>query len=93
MQSKFDRFQNTMLMICSDLQVCYRLYSKKDYQIMPDYMTPEVHRAPLDSMLLQMITMGLSNVRLFPFIESPTNENIEKAIVSLQQHVMRISTY
>ena len=34
-----------------------------------------------------MISMGLPNVRQFPFIESPEEENIEQTILSLKYHV------
>lgn len=48
---------------------------------------PEIFRVPLDSILLQMISMGLPNVREFPFIEAPEAEAIEQTILGLKQHV------
>lgn len=35
-----------------------------------------------------MISMGLPNVRQFPFIEPPEEENIEQTILGLKQHVI-----
>ncbi|XP_044731151.1 probable ATP-dependent RNA helicase DHX34 [Chrysoperla carnea] len=64
--------------------VCFRLYSEKEYEEMELYSTPELQRVPLDSLMLQMIAMGLPDARKFPFIEAPNPENIENAIISLK---------
>lgn len=67
--------------------VCYRLYSEKEFESMAEYSTPELQKVPLDTLLLQMVAMGLPNARLFPFIEPPQAENVENTIESLKQHV------
>lgn len=67
--------------------VCYRLYSEKDYQDLEAFTTAEIHKVPLESVLLQMISMGLANARIFPFVESPPTENMEDAIFALKQIV------
>ncbi|XP_065221924.1 probable ATP-dependent RNA helicase DHX34 [Planococcus citri] len=66
--------------------VCYRLYSEDDYSAMNQYTTPEIQRVSLDSVLLQMISMGLPDVRKFPFIEPPDPSSIDNAILDLRQH-------
>ncbi|XP_060821777.1 probable ATP-dependent RNA helicase DHX34 [Bombus pascuorum] len=66
--------------------VCYRLYSEEEYMSLEKYSTPELQRVPLDSLLLQMIAMGLPDARKFPFIEPPSPENIENSILSLKEH-------
>ncbi|XP_023158361.1 probable ATP-dependent RNA helicase DHX34 [Ceratitis capitata] len=65
---------------------CFRLFSEKQFASFEAYPTPEIFRVPLETILLQMIAMGLPNVRSFPFIESPEEECIEQAIWSLKQH-------
>ncbi|XP_073829965.1 probable ATP-dependent RNA helicase DHX34 [Musca autumnalis] len=65
---------------------CFRLFSEKQYSSFEPYPTPEIFRVPLDSILLQMVSMGLPNVRQFPFIESPDEESIEQTILGLKQH-------
>ncbi|XP_063697523.1 probable ATP-dependent RNA helicase DHX34 [Culicoides brevitarsis] len=65
--------------------VCYRLYSEKDYEELEPFTTAEIQKVPLESVLLQMISMGLPNARLFPFIEPPPSENMENAILALKQ--------
>lgn len=66
--------------------VCYRLYTEKHFDSLESYSTPEIHRVPLESLLLQMISMGLPNARLFPFIEPPPMESLENSILTLKQH-------
>lgn len=67
--------------------VCYRLYSEEEFESMAEYSTPELQKVPLDTLLLQMVAMGLPNARLFPFIEPPQADSIENTIESLKQHV------
>ena len=43
--------------------VCFRLYDESDYNEFQDFATPELQRVPLDSLILQMISMGLPNAR------------------------------
>ncbi|XP_035720217.1 probable ATP-dependent RNA helicase DHX34 [Vespa mandarinia] len=66
--------------------VCYRLYSEEEYTALEEYSTPEIQRVPLDSLLLQMIAMGLPDARKFPFIEPPPSQSIENSILSLKEH-------
>ncbi|XP_055678167.1 probable ATP-dependent RNA helicase DHX34 isoform X2 [Lutzomyia longipalpis] len=66
--------------------ICYRLYSEKQFMELEAYSVAEIHRVPLERLLLQMISMGLPNARLFPFVEAPPMERIESAILSLKQH-------
>ncbi|CRK97635.1 CLUMA_CG011020, isoform A [Clunio marinus] len=64
--------------------ICYRLYSEKEYYDLEAYTKAEIFRVPLESLLLQMISMGLPNARLFPFIEPPAMESIENSILALK---------
>ncbi|XP_066590433.1 probable ATP-dependent RNA helicase DHX34 [Prorops nasuta] len=66
--------------------VCYRLYSEEEYTALEKFSTSELQRVPLDSLLLQMISMGLPDARKFPFIEPPSMERIEISILSLKEH-------
>lgn len=67
--------------------VCYRIYSEKAYDDLEEFSAAEIHRVPLESLLLQMISMGLPDARLFPFIESPAADAIENGLLSLKKHV------
>ena len=43
--------------------VCYRLYEESDFHAFQEYSTPEIQRVPLDSLVLQMIALGLPDAR------------------------------
>ena len=64
------------LEILRDINRCFylrRLYQQSDYDAFSQYSTPEIQRVPLDNLILQMIAMGLTEVRKFPFIEPPAD--------------------
>lgn len=65
--------------------VCYRLYTEKAFEELEPYAVAEIHRVPLENLLLQMVQMGLPNPRLFPFLEPPSADSIENSILSLKQ--------
>ena len=43
--------------------VCYRLYEESQYDDFQEYSTPEIQRVPLDSLILQMMALGLNDAR------------------------------
>ncbi|XP_041367761.1 probable ATP-dependent RNA helicase DHX34 [Gigantopelta aegis] len=65
--------------------ICYRLYDETDYDAFQEYATPEIQRVTLDTLILQMISMGLPNARKFPFIEAPEMSSIENSISFLKE--------
>ncbi|XP_045216497.2 probable ATP-dependent RNA helicase DHX34 [Mercenaria mercenaria] len=65
--------------------VCFRLYEEREYEAFQEYTTPEIQRVPLDSLVLQMISMGLPDPRKFPFIEAPGVQSLENAIIFLRE--------
>lgn len=65
--------------------VCFRLYSEKEYEAMSAYSSPEIQRVPLDSLLLQMISIGLPDARKFPFLEAPSSSSIELSLQNLKK--------
>lgn len=66
--------------------VCFRLYSEAEYASFDSYAKPEIMRVSLDSLVLQMLAMGLPNIKLFPFIEPPPRDSLETSIISLKSH-------
>ncbi|XP_022092525.1 probable ATP-dependent RNA helicase DHX34 [Acanthaster planci] len=65
--------------------VCFRLYEESRYSDFQEYSTPEIHRVPLDSLILQMMALGLHDPRKFPFIEPPPATSIESSILFLKE--------
>ncbi|XP_053611726.1 probable ATP-dependent RNA helicase DHX34 isoform X2 [Plodia interpunctella] len=66
--------------------VCYRVYSDKQYSDMEPYSIPEVSRVPLASLLLLMCSLGVTDVRKFPFLDPPPPEGLENAVLELKHH-------
>ncbi|XP_050561836.1 probable ATP-dependent RNA helicase DHX34 isoform X2 [Spodoptera frugiperda] len=66
--------------------VCYRIYSQEQFNDMDDFSTPEVSRVPLASLLLLMSSLGVSDVRRFPFLDTPPEDAVENALLELKQH-------
>ncbi|XP_052742483.1 probable ATP-dependent RNA helicase DHX34 isoform X2 [Bicyclus anynana] len=66
--------------------VCYRIYSEQQYTDLETFSTPEVSRVPLASLLLLMSSLGVNDVRRFPFIDAPPTDAVEDALLELKQH-------
>lgn len=66
--------------------VCYRLYSQEIYAHLLAYSIPEIQRIPLESIILQMIAMGVRDPREFQYIERPSDDKLEASLFNLQQH-------
>ncbi|XP_044285668.1 probable ATP-dependent RNA helicase DHX34 isoform X2 [Varanus komodoensis] len=64
--------------------VCYRLYAESDYDAFAPYPVPEIQRVALDTLVLQMKSMGLGNPRAFPFLEPPPRASLEMAMGCLK---------
>ncbi|XP_074021274.1 probable ATP-dependent RNA helicase DHX34 [Numenius arquata] len=60
--------------------VCYRLYAESDYDAFSPYPVPEIQRVALDSLVLQLKSMGLGDPRTFPFLEPPPLSSLETAL-------------
>uniref|UniRef100_A0A9J7Y4J3 DEAH (Asp-Glu-Ala-His) box polypeptide 34 n=2 Tax=Cyprinus carpio TaxID=7962 RepID=A0A9J7Y4J3_CYPCA len=65
--------------------VCYRLYSESDYDAFASYPVPEIHRVALDSLILQMKSMGLGDPHTFAFIDPPPASSIQTAVMYLKE--------
>jgi ATP-dependent helicase HrpA len=50
---------------------CIRLYDETDFAKRPRFTDPEVLRSSLASVILRMKSLGLGDVRAFPFVEPP----------------------
>ncbi|KAJ2949643.1 hypothetical protein O0L34_g15568 [Tuta absoluta] len=66
--------------------VCYRIYSEKQFDALEPFSTPEVSRVPLASLLLLMSSLGVNDVRRFPFLDAPPESAVENALLELKQH-------
>ncbi|XP_066148690.1 probable ATP-dependent RNA helicase DHX34 [Euwallacea fornicatus] len=64
--------------------VCYRLYSEEDFNSFEAFTPAEIHLVPLDSLVLHMISLGLTDIEHFPFLEKPSSKAIEESLEKLK---------
>jgi ATP-dependent helicase HrpA len=64
--------------------VCYRLYSRRDYEARALFSTEEIHRTDLSEVVLRMAELGIRDYESFDFISPPGRPGILSAIETLQ---------
>lgn len=62
---------------------CYRLYSRKDFELRPEYTTEEIYRTDLSEVVLRMSELGITDFYDFDFIANPGREGIIGAVDTL----------
>ncbi len=56
--------------------ICIRLYDEADFIKRPRFTDPEILRSSLAAVILRMKSLGLGDVRAFPFVEPPPGRAI-----------------
>ncbi|KAJ8939396.1 hypothetical protein NQ314_011142 [Rhamnusium bicolor] len=64
--------------------ICFRMYSEEDFRNFEAFTPAEIHLVPLESLLLHMISLGLSDIGNFPFIEKPAAKSLEESMEKLK---------
>ena len=62
---------------------CYRLYSESEYLKMDQSTTPEILRCDLSNAILMMKATGVHDLINFPYLDSPSREALERAILHI----------
>ena len=71
----------------------YRLYSSAVFgDLFAPHSAPEIHRMPIDHVVLQMKGMGIDDVAAFPFVTPPDTEQVRRALVHLFSHLGALET-
>ena len=65
--------------------VCVRLWSEASHQQRAAQTLPEIRRVDLAAAVLQLLCLGETDVRAFPWLEPPREETIEQAMVLLRR--------
>lgn len=65
--------------------ICFRLYDETDFLNRPEFTDPEILRTNLASVILQMATSGLGDIRQFPFLEAPDSRQINDGYKLLEE--------
>ena len=64
---------------------CIRLFDESDFIARPEYTEPEIQRASLVGVILQMRALGLGNPEDFPFLDRPPNRLLGEAWQTLAE--------
>jgi ATP-dependent helicase HrpA len=65
--------------------ICVRLYSEEDFDSRPEFTDPEIQRTNLASVILQMSSARLGDVRKFPFVDPPDPRSITDGVRLLEE--------
>ena len=65
--------------------ICIRLYAEDDFDGRPEFTDPEVQRTNLASVLLQMASLGLGDIRRFPFLDAPDSRAVADGLALLRE--------
>ncbi|HSE35354.1 MAG TPA: ATP-dependent RNA helicase [Candidatus Paceibacterota bacterium] len=63
--------------------VCYRLFTKENFEQRPAYTETELHRVSLAGIVLSMQALGIEDAWNFPFIDMPSKASINDAFRTL----------
>ena len=63
--------------------LCYRLYSSDCYQDFASETIPEIMRSNLSNVVLYLKVLGIHNVLEFDFLDKPSEDQLEDALVQL----------
>jgi ATP-dependent helicase HrpA len=64
--------------------ICIRLYAEDDFAARPPFTDPEIKRANLAGVILQMAALGLGRVDEFPWVDAPEGRHVAEAYRVLQ---------
>ncbi|MFA5938371.1 MAG: ATP-dependent RNA helicase HrpA [Sinimarinibacterium sp.] len=64
--------------------ICIRLYAEDEFAARPAFTDPEIKRANLAGVILQMAALGLGHVDEFPWVEPPDGRHVAEAYRVLQ---------
>jgi ATP-dependent helicase HrpA len=65
--------------------ICIRLYSEEDFDGRPEFTDPEIQRTNLASVLLQMASLDLGEIRDFPFLDPPDSRAVSDGLNLLRE--------
>jgi len=65
--------------------ICFRLYDESDFINRPEYTDPEILRTNLASVILQMASSRLGDIRDFPFLQMPDKRQINDGYRLLEE--------
>lgn len=64
---------------------CYRLYSERLFNGLDDAQKPDIQRANVEGVILDLFALGLKHPKKFNFIDAPTDGAVDDALNTLQE--------
>ncbi|KAL1999906.1 hypothetical protein VTN02DRAFT_3820 [Thermoascus thermophilus] len=58
---------------------CFRLYTEKSYELLPETTVPEIQRSNLAPVIMQLKALGIDNIVRFDFLTPPPAELVVRA--------------
>lgn len=65
--------------------IAIRLYAEEDHNQRPGFTEPELLRTNLAQVILQMLSLKLGDIKAFPFLEKPSEKQINDGFLLLEQ--------
>lgn len=65
--------------------ICYRLYSREDFDARPAFTDAEILRTNLAAVILQMLQLKIGDISNFPFVDKPDNRLINDGFKLLEE--------
>jgi ATP-dependent helicase HrpA len=65
--------------------ICYRLYTRSDFENRPRFTEPEILRTNLSTIILLLLDLNIKNIEAFDFLDAPDGRYIRDGIKLLQQ--------
>ncbi len=65
--------------------VCIRLYTPDNFESRPEFTEPEIHRANLAAVILQMKLLGFGEIESFPFVDPPDARQVADGYRTLEE--------
>ncbi len=63
---------------------CYRILTKSEFNALPEDGVPEIKRCNLAGVVLQMLAVGVRDVRRFDFMDRPPDDAVDGAMRMLR---------
>lgn len=62
---------------------CYRLYTEDSFEALLEHNIPEIQRCSLTSVVLQLLSLCVTDILGFPFLDPPSEESLVAALEQL----------
>ncbi len=63
--------------------ICYRLYTEESFRSLAEASVPEIKRSNLSSVILNLLAIGIKDVKTFDFMDPPEPNAIQNALEEL----------